>query len=206
MPRCKEINLIVSRPSKPENGQRTTITLSPTLINPAKVENICPVQQNVFYREWLSRDLEGVLTKGPLVLHCDICTDERTYRDVEGSADQLNRYLFPSACEDAVDTGVVLAPTGCGWVTLQGDCGGERDIGTGHTFVLDPGRLIGAEWLVVRPADAQSLWRWELRVAADAAFVPQRFIPSPEPDGTGNWQDMTGTSDLQATTRIRPKP
>lgn len=139
--------------------------------------------------------------------HVTLNSGERI-RDVIGTRQTIAALLRPRPCPDALATGVTVRVT-TGAYVLHGECSGDRTLRPADGAVtLDPARLAGDEWMLVKAAGRNTAaFRFQIIVAATGAtWTPQQWVPPAEPSGTGAWNDLSGTNSIQAQTRIRVKP
>lgn len=138
--------------------------------------------------------------------HVTLNSGERI-QNVIGTRAAVRRLLRPPACPDAGATGVTLRVTN-GVYVLHGECSGDVTLRSADgALTLDPARLAGDEWIVMKGATRNTLnYRFQIVVTAAATWTPQQWVPPAEPSGAGAWNDLVGTNSLQAQTRIRVKP
>lgn len=141
----------------------------------------------------------------------DLChvtlNDGSMLTDIVGTRVQVRERLRPPACPVAAATGITINVT-TGVYTLSGDCGGTIELAAADAaFVLDPRRLAGDEWVLMKARNGNTRnYRFQVLVGASASFTVQQWVPGHQISTPGAWRDLAGTNSIQAETRLRPKP
>ena len=129
---------------------------------------------------------------------------------VEGQPGELNRYLGAyGKGGPPVSTGWTLHVT-TGHYTVQGEAGGDVEVhNTDGPYHLDPNRLAGEEWHIVKPKTGSSGFGFEIvrRSAPGSLLTIEEWVLPLEPHGEGAWRPIViSPRPSAASLRLRVQP
>ena len=194
---------------KHEPGKRTEVTRTEHLVSPQAVDEIVPIPQDSWPYSYEDRRPDANPSGfGPQIECCSVVMRSGLKYCVEGSPSLINDRIFgEDPCNPPRVTGLSIS-VAAGEYILRGECGGDIRMVTGYRHNLDPRRLTGGEWEVIRMADSGD-HRYQLtrRTTPVPLYTLQQWIVAPRPGDTGAWRDVTSSVlGVQAGMRLRLKP